>query len=73
MMGQLRPAFSELNISEGFEFDTEMVTNEVNNFRLKFYLTLLNPYANRISCKKGRLISALEFAVIAVFLVYYDI
>jgi hypothetical protein len=32
MMGQLRPAFSELNISEGFEFDTEMVTNEVNNF-----------------------------------------
>jgi len=31
MMGQLRPAFSELNISEGFEFDTEIVTNEVNN------------------------------------------
>lgn len=31
MLGQLRPAFSELDISsEGFEFDTEMVTNEVN-------------------------------------------
>ncbi|XP_003242238.1 hexokinase type 2 isoform X1 [Acyrthosiphon pisum] len=29
MMGQLRPAFSELNISEGFEFDTELVTNEI--------------------------------------------
>ncbi|XP_050420858.1 hexokinase type 2 isoform X2 [Adelges cooleyi] len=29
MMGQLRPAFSELNISEGFEFDTEIVTNEI--------------------------------------------
>lgn len=32
MMGQLRPAFSELDISEGFEFDTEIVTNEVNFF-----------------------------------------
>lgn len=28
---EFRPAFSELNISEGFEFDTEMVTNEVNH------------------------------------------
>lgn len=29
MMGQLRPAFSELNISETFETDTEIVSNEV--------------------------------------------
>ncbi|XP_050543267.1 hexokinase type 2 isoform X2 [Daktulosphaira vitifoliae] len=29
MMSQLRPAFSELNLSEGFEFDTEIVTNEI--------------------------------------------
>lgn len=31
MIGQLHPDdFDELTISEGFEFDTEMVTNEVN-------------------------------------------
>lgn len=34
---EFRPAFSELNISEGFEFDTEMVTNEVNFWTTVFY------------------------------------
>lgn len=41
MMAQLRPAFSELDLSEGFEFDTEIVTNEVN---ILFFLFFFHPF-----------------------------